>query len=504
LNGDGLLESNEITSISYVCNGVQGDAGANALVAQFVEPPGANCVNGGTQVQSGIDLNGDGQLESNEVTSISYVCNGAPAEAGAPDMLTSLVTEPPSVSCPYGATEIRVGVDTNGDGVLEPREIQSTTISCAPPPVSAMALGTYHTCALVGSAIECWGYNASGQLGDGTTTDSPTPRTAAVPAGAAGIAAGLSHTCALISDGSVQCWGDNHYYQLGLLPSGKLPVATPSSPTPVSVPLTGATAVAAGGNHSCALLSDGSVYCWGQNTYGQLGDGTKGTASGVSAVSGLPAAATAIVAGANHTCALLSDGSVYCWGQNTYGQLGDGTTADSPTPVSSGYFGGSGRVSITAGDSHTCALRLLRTADGGFLAEGEAYCWGNNASGQLGDGAATGSRSAPTVVAGYPSPPRFTAIVAGAAHTCGLDTNANVECWGDNADGQLGNGTNTNRNTPVVVPSLRNSGTTAIAAGGLATCALLPQDVLECWGNNKFGQLGNGTTTSSSKPVPVQ
>src|SRR5208282_693602 len=208
-----------------------------------------------------------------------------------------------------------------------------------------------HTCALLSNGtVECWGYNSNGQLGNGTTTNSSTAVAVSGLSGAAtAIAAGQDHTCALLSNGTVECWGYNSNGQLG---NG----TTTNSSTPVAVSgLSGATAIAAGELHTCVLLSGGTVECWGYNSNGQLGNGTTTDSSTPVTVSGLSGTATAIAAGELHTCVLLSGGTVECWGYNSNGQLGNGTTTDSSTPVTVSGLSGAA-TAIAAGELHTCAL----------------------------------------------------------------------------------------------------------------------------------------------------
>ena len=353
------------------------------------------------------------------------------------------------------------------------------------------AAGGYHTCALLaGGTVECWGYNADGELGNGTITDSGTPVPVSGLSGATAIAAGADHTCALLAGGAVECWGDNSDGELG---NG----TTTDSSVPVAVSgLSGATAITAAGRvladstvgHTCALLAGGTVECWGDNTYGELGNGTATDSSVPVTVIGdvLPGAgAVKVTAGLSaHTCVLLAGGTVECWGDNTYGELGNGTTTDSSTPVP--VSGLSGAIAIAAGAVHTCAL----------LGGGTVECWGDNTYGELGNGTTTDS-STSVPVSGLNG---ATAINAGAYHVCALLAGGTVECWGDNTYGELGNGTTTNSSTPVAVSGL--SGAIAIDGGGW-TCALLAGGTVECWGNNANGQLGNGTTTNSSTPVAV-
>ncbi|ACL23605.1 RCC1 domain-containing protein [Chloroflexus aggregans] len=372
-----------------------------------------------------------------------------------------------------------------GDGTPTTRSTPGA-VSGLPSGVTAIAAGNYHTCALTGSGgVRCWGANYSGQLGNGLTFGRSTPgAVSGLPSGVTAIAAGGDHTCALMSSGGVMCWGDNYYGQLGdgTTTNRRTPVAVSGLPS-------GVTAIAAGGLHTCALTGSGEVWCWGYNYYGQLGDGTTTySRSTPAAVGGLPSGMTAIAAGGLHTCALMSSGGVWCWGRNDSGQLGDGSDTDSSTPVAVSGLP-SGVTAIAAGDYHTCAL----------TGSGEVWCWGGNGFGQLGDGTTT-ARSTPAAVSGLPS--GVETIAAGDYHTCALMSSGGVWCWGRNNSGQLGDGTTTARSTPAAVSGLP-SGVTAIAAGGLHTCALMSSGGVWCWGLNNSGQLGDGSDTDSSTPVAV-
>ncbi|MDW8351739.1 MAG: RCC1 repeat-containing protein, partial [Anaerolineae bacterium] len=368
----------------------------------------------------------------------------------------------------------------------------TTTNSSTPVNVSglsggviAIAAGFYHTCARTSSGgVKCWGANWYGQLGDGTTTDRLTPTdVSGLSSGVSAIAVGGLHTCALISSGWVKCWGRNAFGQLG---NGT--TVNRFTPWDVSGLSSGVSAIAAGNYHTCALTSGGGVKCWGDNFYGQLGDGTTTDRSTPADVSGLSSGVTAIAAGGYHTCALTSGGGVKCWGSNDYGQLGDGTTAYRTTPVNVSGLS-SGVSAIAAGNYHTCAL----TSGGGVK------CWGLNISGRLGDGT-TADRLTPTDVFGLSS--GVSAIAVGGSHTCALTSGGGVKCWGWNLYGQLGDGTVTNSSTPVDVSGLF-SGVSAIAAGGYHTCARTGSGGVKCWGDNFYGQLGDGTVTNSSTPVDV-
>ncbi|HRW49492.1 MAG TPA: peptidoglycan DD-metalloendopeptidase family protein [Caldilinea sp.] len=244
-------------------------------------------------------------------------------------------------------------------------------------------------------------------------------------------------------------------------------------------------AVAAGETHTCLLTGEGAVWCWGANSYGQLGDGTRTNRRVPVAVIGLTSGVQAIAVGGHHTCAVTGGGDVLCWGRNNYGQLGDGTTYLRTQPVAVRSLAQA--TSVTAGYAHTCAGR----------ADGAAVCWGSNTSGQLGDNT-TISRRTPVLVNGLT---QVRTIAAGGAHSCASLDDGSVRCWGNNYSGQLGDGTRIYRRTPVAVNGLGI--VRAIDAGGSHTCALDMAGALACWGNNYYGQLGDGTTVQRLAPVAM-
>jgi len=253
---------------------------------------------------------------------------------------------------------------------------------------ASITTGRNHTCALLGTgAAICWGSNLNSQLGDGTTTNRLTPTAVTgLDSDVTAITGGTRHTCALLATGAVTCWGDNTDGQLG---DGT--TANRLTPTAVTGLDSDVTAITAGHNHTCALLATDAVHCWGYNGYGQLGDGTTANRLTPTAVTGLDSGVTAISASRFHTCALLATGALTCWGWNGYGQLGDGTTANRLTPTA--VTGLSSDVTaITAETFHTCAL----------LATGAVRCWGYNGYGQLGDNS-TANRATPTAVTGLDS-----------------------------------------------------------------------------------------------------
>lgn len=295
------------------------------------------------------------------------------------------------------------------------------------------------------------------------------------------VEAGERHTCVLTSAGGVKCWGFNHDGQLG---DGQ--GEDRSAPVDVAGLTSGVKAITAGWRHTCAITSGGGIKCWGNNNDGQVGDGTEIDRKTPQDVVGLMTRVTAIAAGERHTCALTTSGGVKCWGQNHDGQLGDGTRKDKVTPIDvTGLT--SGVTAITAGWRHTCAL----------ASAGGMKCWGNNHDGQLGNGTENDSLT-PVDVAGLTS--GVTAIAARWRHTCALTSGGGVKCWGNNHDGQVGDGTRTERHRPVDVAGL-TSGVKAIASGWRHVCVLMTDGGGKCWGSNHEGQLGDGTGIDRKSPV---
>jgi len=376
----------------------------------------------------------------------------------------------------------------------------------------SIALGHRHSCALLDTsallsgAVKCWGSNLYGQLGDGTTTNRATLVDVSGITTAKRIALGGSHSCAVLTNGKVKCWGFNTIGQLG---DG----TTTDRTTPVEVSgITTAASIALGGYHSCALLTDWTVKCWGSNGNGELGDGTAAdslnnwperfTPYDVSGIT----TAQSIALGRTHSCALLLGGTVKCWGSNSYGQLGDGTTTrvgsgrSSPVEVS----GITTATSIALGGSHSCAV----------LTDSTVKCWGYNYNGQLGDGTTT-DRTTPVEVSGITTAANAAvfanraaaSISLGNSHSCALLTGGAVKCWGSNNQGQLGDGTTTQRTTPVEVLVitdryvLSTTSATSIALGSDHSCALIADLTTKCWGLNDYGQLGDGTTARRTTPV---
>lgn len=351
-------------------------------------------------------------------------------------------------------------------------------------PALTVAAGGGHSCAITkAGGVRCWGLNDEGQLGDGTKENRSVPvDVPGLGSGVTAIAAGAFHTCVVTAAGGVKCWGYNRDGELG---DG----STTQRLAPVDVVglSSGVKAVAAG-FHTCALLTTGGVKCWGYNAFGELGDGTKTNRTTPVDAVGLTSGVAAISIQDVHTCALMASGGVKCWGVNLSGELGDGTTTNRSTPVDVTGLS-AGVAAVGAGDFASCAL----------LTGGGVKCWGANDQGQLGDGSASDSLT-PVDVAGLGG--RAKAIAVGSDHACALLTGGAVKCWGYNRNGELGDGGIGNRARPVDVQGVPE-GVTALAAGGVHNCALTHAGGVACWGDNSYGQLGNGTTGHAAPPVAV-
>ena len=343
---------------------------------------------------------------------------------------------------------------------------QSSTVAAIAPGATGSASGYY--------------------LAQGRATLSPV-QVAKPLRGIKQVASGNDHGCAVTSSGGVLCWGDNS--------SGQLGGTGDSSPVPevVSLPAR-ASMVASGGAHSCALTTAGAVWCWGDNTNGQLGNNSNNQSSAPVAVSGLSSGVRAIAAGVSSTCAIKTDGSVWCWGLNDVGELGNNSTTDSPVPVA--VNGLSGVTQISMGAYHACAIAT----------SGSAWCWGLNGDGEVGNNS-TANSLVPVPVNGL-SP--VISIAAGQNNSCAVEADQSVWCWGYNTDGELGNNSTLNSPVPVAVSALPSgSGVRSVSVGGDynslggASCALKADGTVWCWGLNSVGEVGNNSYNNSSVPVAV-
>jgi len=295
------------------------------------------------------------------------------------------------------------------------------------------------------------------------------------------ISAGGDHTCAVLIGSQLVCWGSNQYGQLG---DGT--VENKNSPSAVTTLSSDVESVAAGGSHTCAVRNESDVRCWGEGAYGKLGNGSETGSLLPVAVSALNNV-TALALGRDHSCALKNSNEIWCWGLNQYGQLGNDTTNNSSVPVR--VWPTPGPSWIAAGFHHSCAVL-----------NDQIGCWGYNEFGCLGDGTSV-DRETPAQVQDIALLDPLT-VTAGQSFTCALFDGGFVKCWGGNWEGQLGDGTNDDRSTPVTVPLL-SEGVDQIDAGGSHACAVLLGGNVMCWGGNWEGQLGDGTTEPRNQPVSV-
>jgi alpha-tubulin suppressor-like RCC1 family protein len=310
-------------------------------------------------------------------------------------------------------------------------------------------------------------------------------RVTAAPVALTSVSAGTSHACAIASNGAAYCWGDGSYGRLG---NGTNSVIFQKTPGAVQGSLRFET-VSAGNGHTCAVALDGRGYCWGRNDYGQLGNGS-------TAFSNVPVTVSndlrfsSISAAERNSCGLTTDGAAYCWGWNWWGQLGNGTQSNS-----NGFS--DVPVAVTGGLKFISLSTLAATVCG-VTEDGALYCWGYNSDGMLGDR----TREFSTVPVRVGTGVQFAVVSVGVRHACGISREGSAYCWGLNENGRLGNGRNFGTEpTPVAVSG--NIVFTNISAGLTHTCGRGSDGRAYCWGYNGYGQLGDGTRTDRFVPTPV-
>ena len=346
---------------------------------------------------------------------------------------------------------------------------------------STISSGPYHTCAVLDDGnVSCWGSGATGQLGSGSsdkTVPTPVP-SLGLARSATTITAGEYNSCALLDNGSVACWGGTNGYSPNIINN-----------------LTNngnVSSIFAGNLHTCALMDSGDISCWGRGNQGQLGRGLWNNNYTPGLTIQLPGnrSAVAITAGYEHTCAILDNGSVACWGAGGDGQLGTGSSSSVNVPTLTKSLGqGRTAVAISAGRSHTCVI----------LDNGSTSCWGYGLV--VGNGGNTVNE--PTLTGSLGTGRSAVSISSNNFHTCVILDDGTVSCWGQSSDGRLGIGfaSSTYIKYPTSVSSLGTNRTAiGISAGGYHTCAILDDGSVVCWGRGSNGQLGNGNTNSLSTP----
>ncbi len=336
-------------------------------------------------------------------------------------------------------------------------------------------------------SIRAWGQNFNGQLGTGSTSNTflPTLTSNATGLGdVVDVTSGGAHSCAVDGSGEVWCWGSNSVGQLGQ------PAFPGQENEPVNSGIDDVVVVDAGGAHNCALRTDATVWCWGFGSTGALGAGPQPQsqpnpvrARGIGDVA-------ALGVGNVHSCAVTRAGEVYCWGQNSSRQVGGQSDfiVSVPTQVQ-GLDPNDTVISVDGGGSHTCAL----------YRSGKVQCWGGGFRGQLGNGTRPTFSDVPVDVSNFSD---FVQLDVGFQHSCGVRRNGRVACWGDNGSGQLGDGSSVSVDQPVVVSGLSRS-LVQVEAAFATSCARTASGVTSCWGQGVFGQLGNGSNSSSNLPVTV-
>jgi alpha-tubulin suppressor-like RCC1 family protein len=354
-----------------------------------------------------------------------------------------------------------------------------------------VSAGGSHTCALAADGrVYCWGFNENGQLGDGTRTNHSSPKVVAGTLRFVQVSAGAYHTCALAADNRAYCWGAPQGGATGFFDDQLTPTAVPGGRRFVRL--------RAGTYHTCGVNAYAVGFCWGKSAFGELGAGTNyyTGATPIRIAGGL--SFRSVIAGGGFTCGTTTSDKAYCWGYNSDGAVGDGTRTNrnKPTAVAGGLsfksvIAGGGLIDDAQGeqvdDTHAC----------GLTTDNLAYCWG---AGDLGDNGASLNHLKPSKVAGGL---HFGQVIAGYHHSCGVTTTKVAFCWGTNWLGQLGDGTTISREVPTkVAGSLLFAGVSAGPVGS-HTCGITTGNKIYCWGDNAFGQLGDGTTTRRLSPVKV-
>ena len=354
--------------------------------------------------------------------------------------------------------------------------------------------GRRHTCTLTSASwegyVKCWGDGEYGSIGNGSNDDKYSPvfvgdiTNAKKISGSCGVS---RHNCIVTSDGRIKCWGLGEQYQLG---NGR----NENNNRPVDVMnITTAIDVGTGYNFTCALLENKTIQCWGSGNVGQMGNGSYDNQITPVSVSNINTA-KALSVGGGHACTLLDNKSVQCWGYNSDGQLGKVTSYNSSsTPVTVDNL--TNVTAIDMGWLHSCALLENKTVK----------CWGGNYDGELGNNSSTGSGNGSNTPVTVSNITTAITISSGNHFSCAVISSGKIQCWGNGGDGQLGNGFNSSSNIPVTVSNINTA--TDVSVGHRHACAILSNGNLMCWGSHDKGALGMGSHYSDwrqSTPVKVK
>lgn len=434
-------------------------------------------------------------LEATPSVAVTFSASASvtPVVSGTPASFLSVTATATAIAATSAIpVSVVTSVNASPTGSIAAPKLELSVKASGIGAVTQVAVGSGFTCALVtGGTAWCWGTNQYGQLGDGTRVDRLAPARVSGSTAFSSLSSGQDGACGLVASGLAWCWGTNWSGQLG---DGT--TEHRSSPVEVSGSLRFAS-LSNGGSHACGLDFSGKAYCWGANWSGQLGDGSMDQRTTPVPVSG-DLTFKSIAAGRRHTCAVTAAGDAHCWGPNDASQLGLGSTAacmwacTTPQLVSTtAKF-----VRVASGDDHTCAI----------TAQNEAFCWGLNSKGQTGIGSSGLSSpmpvtqvSTPTTVTGGM---RFSQVVSGGYHTCGLSVAGSMHCWGSNASGELGDGSGTDQSGPTAVAG--GNAFTSIAAGSDTSCGISVGGRLFCWGRNRYGQVGDQPTMDvETSPLAV-
>lgn len=367
-----------------------------------------------------------------------------------------------------------------GDGYqlrsLSPVPVHSGVANSTPlTGIQSLGSSQWTNCGVNGAgALQCWGYNYSGELGIGTQIGSPQPvNHQTLTSGVQSVEGKYYLLCGILTNTEAKCWGQNTF-GVGATGDTTSTLTTRSMLTAPSTPVSGVTDLGVGQYHSC-LVANGAALCTGRNTNGALGDGSVTNSNYLVQVSGLSSGVEKVSAGLNFfSCAVLTDGTGRCWGNDANGQLGNGSgsgSSSTPTAIS----GLSGAVDISSGENFSCALK----------SDGTVMCWGYNQYGQLGDGTNTNSQ-APVQVSGLSGAVK---LVAGPRNACAIVANGAMKCWGWNYHGVFADGTTTDSNAPVSASGV--TGLTSLTMGTISSCGLFAAGAVKCWGSEQSGQLGN-------------